>query len=180
LRVGREQNSGKSNIFGRFPVGGFGVRFKPCACGRTTVRCFESGHPVVTGFDGLASSRDAGNLCWNAGDIQAISLSLATADWQSIRETSGKIRDSYIMKKTLTPAQKEELKHALPERFKHLDGAFHQRADKLAEAAANRDAEAAIFHYSRMIEGCVNCHSVYAQSRFAGFSSEKPPQHDHH
>lgn len=112
--------------------------------------------------------------------MQAISLSLATADWQSIRETSGKIRDSYIMKKTLTPAQKEELKHALPERFKHLDGAFHQRADKLAEAAVNRDAEAATFHYSRMIEGCVNCHSVYAQSRFSGFSSEEPPQHDHH
>lgn len=112
--------------------------------------------------------------------MQAISLSLATADWLSIQETSGKIRDSYIMKKTLTPAQKEELKHALPARFKHLDGAFHQRADKLAEAAANRDAEAAIFHYSRMIEGCVNCHSIYAQSRFTGFSSEKPPQHDHH
>ena len=112
--------------------------------------------------------------------MQAISLSLATADWLSIQETSGKIRDSYIMKKTLTPAQKEELKHALPERFKHLDGAFHQRANKLAEAAANRDPEAAIFQYSRMIENCVNCHSVYAQSRFTGFSSEKPPQHDHH
>ena len=112
--------------------------------------------------------------------MQAISLSLVTADWLSIQETSGKIRDSYIMKKTLTPAQKEELKHALPERFKHLDGAFHQRANKLAEAAANRDPEAAIFQYSRMIENCVNCHSVYAQSRFTGFSSEKPPQHDHH
>ena len=115
-----------------------------------------------------------------SGGMQAISLSLATADWLSIQETSGKIRDSYIMKKTLTPAQKEELKHALPERFKHLDGAFHQRANKLAEAAANRDPEAAIFQYSRMIENCVNCHSVYAQSRFTGFSSEQPPQHDHH
>lgn len=115
-----------------------------------------------------------------AGGMQTISLSLATADWQSIQETSSKIRDSYIMKKKLTSAQKEELKHALPERFKHLDGAFHQRADKLADAAANRDPEAATFQYSRMIENCLNCHSLYAQSRFPGFSSEEQLQHEHH
>lgn len=113
-----------------------------------------------------------------AGGVQGIALSLASADWASIQETSAKIRASYIMEKKLTATQAKELKQALPEHFKQLDTEFHQRAEKLGMAAAAHDPELVAFHYSRLIENCTLCHSAYAKTRFPGFSS--PAQQDHH
>lgn len=113
-----------------------------------------------------------------AGGVQGIALSLATANWMSIQETSTKIRASYIMEKKLTAAQTKELEQALPEHFKQLDAEFHQRAEKLGAAAAAHDPELVAFQYSRLIESCALCHSAYAKSRFPGFSS--PAQQDHH
>jgi len=113
-----------------------------------------------------------------AGGVQGIALSLATANWTSIQETSTKIRASYIMEKKLTAAQAKELEQALPENFKQLDAEFHQRAEKLGVAAAAHDPELAAFQYSRLIESCALCHSAYAKSRFPGFSP--PARQDHH
>ena len=89
-----------------------------------------------------------------ATGVQGIAVSLATADWHSIMDTSEKIRASYIMEKKLTAAQAAELGQALPGHFKQLDAAFHQRAEKLGMAAAAHDPEGVAFHYSRLIEGC--------------------------
>ena len=90
-----------------------------------------------------------------ATGVQGIAVSLATADWKSIQQTSENIHASYIMKKKLTAAQAAELGQALPGHFKQLDAAFHQRAERLGVAAAARDPELVAFHYSRLIEGCV-------------------------
>lgn len=109
---------------------------------------------------------------------QSIALSLATADWRSIEETSNNIRASYIMEKQLTANQTMELEKALPEQFKQLDAEFHQRAEKLGAAAAAHDPELVTFHYSRLIESCTRCHSAFASKRFPGFAS--PSQLDHH
>ena len=114
-----------------------------------------------------------------AGGIQGIALSLATADWRAIEETSAKIQASYIMAQKLTVDQKKELKTALPERFKQLDAEFHQRAGKLGAAAAARDPELAAFHYSRMVESCISCHSSFASERFPGFAPPAPQGHHH-
>ena len=114
-----------------------------------------------------------------AAGMQVITLSLVTADWKTIRETSTKIHDSYIMEKKLTPAQAEELRQALPDQFKQLDAEFHQRAEKLGAAAANHDYELVVFHYSHLVENCVSCHSVYATSRFPGFITTSPQVHGH-
>lgn len=111
--------------------------------------------------------------------IQSLALSLATADWHAIQETSEKIRASYIMENQLTPAQAEELEHVLPEQFKQLDADFHHRAQKLGLAAAEHDAELALFHYSRLLESCANCHSTYAKERFPEFASPIAPSHQH-
>ncbi|MFA5372419.1 MAG: cytochrome c [Sideroxydans sp.] len=113
-----------------------------------------------------------------AGGAQGLALSLATADWKSIQETSMNIRASYIMEKKLTPAQSGELEKALPMQFKQLDAEFHQRAEKLEAAAATHDAELVAFHYSRLVESCVRCHSTFANKRFPGFTS--PLTQDHH
>jgi len=114
-----------------------------------------------------------------AGGVQGIAVSLATADWKSIQETSTKIRASYIMEKKLTPVQTKELGQALPDPFKKLDAEFHQRAERLGEAAAAHDSELVAFHYSRLIESCTVCHSAYAKSRFPGFSSPAYQGHSH-
>ncbi len=114
-----------------------------------------------------------------AGGVQGIALSLATADWKSIEETSTKIRSSYIMEKKLTPAQKRELEKALPQQFKLLDAEFHQRAEKLGAAATAHDPELVAFHYSRLVESCARCHSSFAGKRFPGFTSLVPKGHHH-
>ena len=113
-----------------------------------------------------------------AGGVQGIALALAAADWKSIQETSTKMRDSYIMEKKLSPAQAKELERALPMQFKQLDAAFHQRAERLGAAAATHDPELVAFRYSRIVESCAVCHSLYAKSRFPGFAS--PVQQGHH
>lgn len=126
--------------------------------------------------DGIVLSPDVLNLLREemreiAGGVQGVALSLATADWKSIEETSARIRASYIMEKKLTSAQAKELENALPEQFKRLDAEFHQRADKLGAAAAAHDPELAVFHYSRLVESCIRCHASFAVKRFPGFAA---------
>lgn len=113
-----------------------------------------------------------------SGGIGSIPLALAAGDWGAIHDTGVKLRDSYIMKKALTPAQIAELQHALPEEFRRQDAGFHQRAGRLAEAASARDAELVVFHYARLMESCALCHSTFARERFPGFGP--PPAEDHH
>ncbi|MGZ5764253.1 MAG: hypothetical protein ACXWHZ_13230 [Usitatibacter sp.] len=114
-----------------------------------------------------------------SGGVQAMAISIASADWKSIQETSVKIRASYIMEKKLSPAQAKELEAALPERFKTLDADFHNRAEKVGAAAAAHDAELVVFQYSRMLESCVVCHAEFAKPRFPAFSSgtRQAPHH---
>jgi cytochrome c556 len=114
-----------------------------------------------------------------SGGIQSIALYIATADWKAIEETSDKMHASYIMKKSLTPSQKIELKQKLPHEFKKLDAAFHQRAKQLGQAAASMDAELVSFRYSRLVESCAGCHSAFAKNRFPGFLQQPKEHHEH-
>lgn len=114
-----------------------------------------------------------------AGGVQGMAFSIATADWKSIRETSEKIRASYIMERELTPAQIEELEESLPEQFRQLDADFHQRAEKVGLAAEAHDAELVTYQYSRLLEACAVCHAAYATSRFPGFSPVVNQPHHH-
>lgn len=138
---------------------------------------------VADGDEGVHLSPDLLELLRSemrevAKGMQVIPLALASAQWHEIHETAGQIKDSYILKQSLTKDQLEELRHALPEPFKTLDGEFHQRAGKLAEAAKRKDAEGVAFQYSRMLENCTSCHSKYAQERFPGFVTQQQ-KHQH-
>lgn len=113
-----------------------------------------------------------------AQGMQALALSIATADWQRTHDTSRQIYSSYIMKKSLTAEQAEELAR-LPHRFKQMDADFHQRAKKLAEAAADHDAEMAVYHYGRLLESCTHCHGAYAKKHFQGFLPAEADTHTH-
>jgi cytochrome c556 len=114
-----------------------------------------------------------------SGGVQGVPLSLATADWESIQQTSANLRASYIMEKKLTSAQAHELERALPQQFKQLDSEFHLRAEKLGAAAAAHDTELVVFHYSRLLESCARCHSAFASKRFPGFTPPAPKGHQH-
>lgn len=114
-----------------------------------------------------------------AGGVQGIALALASADWHTIAKTAERIRASYVMEQSLSPEQAAELEQQLPEAFRQLDSAFHQRAEKLAIAARSGDAELVAHHYARLMEGCVSCHAAYATARFPGFAPTPPQEHRH-
>lgn len=111
--------------------------------------------------------------------VQVIAASLATGNWDSVHDAAASIRASYIMEKSLTAPQAEELERSLPESFKLLDAEFHARAEKLAQAAAAYDPELAGFHYARLLETCTRCHSSFAASRFPGFTAPAGGGHRH-
>ena len=114
-----------------------------------------------------------------AAATQTMVIAYVSGDWKSIQRIGGQISDSYVMKQNLTAAQKQELAHKLPERFKRLDAEFHERADRLQSAAADADSELVAFHFYRLLESCATCHSEYAASRFPGFSSLATDIHQH-
>jgi hypothetical protein len=111
--------------------------------------------------------------------VQVIPVALAQGDWETLEKTGKSIQTSYIMAKALTGEQKKILKSELPTGFKQLDAAFHSRAGKLAHAAEARNFELVSYHYSRLIEGCAQCHAVYAKDKFPGFGPAKEQGHQH-
>ena len=111
--------------------------------------------------------------------VQKIPVAIAQGDWETLSQTSESIRSSYIMAKSLTREQKQALKSNLPARFKQLDSAFHNRAGELAHAAEARNFELASYHYSRLIESCAQCHSLYAREKFPGFGPVEEQGHQH-
>ena len=111
--------------------------------------------------------------------VQDIPTGIAMADWIKIADISSKIKSSYIMAQKITPEQKNELQHKLPEYFKKMDANFHMEARKLELAARKHDQQLVTFHYYRLIESCASCHSTYATKRFPGFMPEKTIEHHH-
>ena len=109
---------------------------------------------------------------------QHIAASLPIANWDGIVDSAMAMRNSYVLEKKLTPTQKHDLEK-LPERFKAFDEAFHHRAAKLAQAAKAKDAQAVSFHFSRLLDTCVACHSTYAKTKFPNFRSEGRAEHRH-
>jgi hypothetical protein len=111
--------------------------------------------------------------------VQKIPVAIAQADWETLAQTGKTIQSSYIMAKALTKEQAEALETGLPARFKQIDSEFHARAGKLAHAAEAKDFELASYHYSRLIESCAQCHSLYAKTRFPAFGPTEAHGHQH-
>ncbi len=109
---------------------------------------------------------------------QSLAVAIPIGGWDSIIATSHRMRDSYVLEGQLTESQKAEIA-GLPEHFQDLDHGFHARTDKLAAAAEAKDAEAAAYQFSRLLETCAVCHTHYAQSRFPAFPAA-PEQGHHH
>ena len=110
--------------------------------------------------------------------MESLVTSVATGDWQAIAETGHNIKHSYIIKKSLTSEQKQELKKVLPAGFKSLDRKFHYYAGMLSHVAKERDIELVHYYVSRMNEACTSCHAQFASARFTGFA--KKNKHEEH
>ena len=104
---------------------------------------------------------------------------IAAGDWKTIEAISGKIQHSFILKQQLTDHQLHELHEKLPAEFVRMDVGFHETAGKLAAVTHHRDVELATFYYSRLVDGCVNCHAAFAPQRFPGLTVHESEEHQH-
>lgn len=102
--------------------------------------------------------------------MESLMLHIISAQWPQIETVGTQIKNSYIMKKSLTPEQMKQLHGALPRGFKKIDHKFHGYAGKLAEAARAQDMELVQYYFSKMQHSCTACHSRFAGDRFPGFS----------
>lgn len=110
---------------------------------------------------------------------QQILVGLVAGDHASVAKHAQAIHDSFILDKKLTAQDRKDLDTALPPAFLELDGAFHQLAAKLTEAARHKDMDLQTYYFGRMVESCQVCHSRYATDKFPAYGGKMPPAHAH-
>jgi hypothetical protein len=104
----------------------------------------------------------------------------AEGDLEKIASIAKQIKDSFILKKSLTKHQKHELHSKLPIDFINQDKEFHYMAGMLEHAADMKKSELINFYYSKLFEACSSCHKVHAKHRFPKFSGKtKAVSHEH-
>lgn len=101
-----------------------------------------------------------------ADAVDRLPSRLAQGEWNQVEEIGNNIHDSFILKREMTPAQRQHLQQTLPETFKLMDKRFHQQAASLANSATNRDARASVNTFRDMLQACVDCHRQFAPERF--------------
>jgi hypothetical protein len=136
----------------------------------------------VSGVEAL--SHDLRNLL--SQEMQALQSGMmsiipayTSGDWSEIETIAGKIKNSYILKQSLTENQVKELHSVLPHEFLEKDQRFHYLAGMLEHAAKNKKPELINFYFSKMNESCVNCHTVFATHKFTELTAKKKDKHTH-
>ncbi len=102
-----------------------------------------------------------------------------SGNWSEIEITAKKIKNSYILKQSLSENQIKELHSLLPREFIEKDKRFHYLAGMLGHAAKNKKPELINFYFSEMNESCVDCHAVFAIHKFPALSQQKDDTHKH-
>lgn len=114
------------------------------------------------------------------GGLQEIGANLPEGNWEAVAQTAEKMRDSFILRKKITPEQGKKLHAALSPAFIEKDVAFHETANKLVHAAHREDPELTSFYLGRMVERCMGCHAVHAKERFPKLNPESENDEHHH
>ena len=115
----------------------------------------------------------------NTSHNWAGALAISAGDHGSAHQLGIAVRNSFILKTSLTEQDKEDLMRAVPPEFVALDRRFHGIAGKLARAAELKDSELQGFYYSKMLEACVACHAQFASDRFPGLQTSPASGHEH-
>jgi cytochrome c553 len=100
------------------------------------------------------------------GASQQILSYLIAGDDARVAELAQQIHDSFILKQSMTPEDKQDLIAAVPEGFVSRDRAFHGMSKALAEAARDGDRARQNEEFGKMLGACTACHSAYATDRF--------------
>ena len=106
-----------------------------------------------------------------------IALAIAAGDHASVSQLAAAVRDSFILKQSLTEQDKKDLMGAVPAEFVALDRYFHELAGKLAMQADVKDSELQNFYFSRMLATCTECHAQFAADQFPGFAAKRAEAH---
>ena len=101
-----------------------------------------------------------------------LALAIANGDHHTAMDLGVAVRDSFILKQSLTDQDKKDLMSAVPPAFVALDRQFHAAAGKLAHAAEAGDSQLQGFYFSEMLRSCVTCHAEFASDRFPGLGHE--------
>ncbi len=98
--------------------------------------------------------------------MMSIIPAYVSGNWSEIERVADKMKNSYILKQSLTEKQIKELQTALPDSFIKLDRQFHYLSGMLNHAAKNKKAELVGFYFSKLSEACVSCHTQHATHKF--------------
>ena len=112
--------------------------------------------------------------------MRTIISAYISGDLEKIVQVAHKMKNSYILKQSITPDQKHELMTKLPKAFLQRDQKFHEYAGMLAHVAEEKHLELVGFYYSKLTESCVSCHSDYAGHQFPDFLIKPSHESDHH
>ncbi|MBA6292773.1 cytochrome c [Colwellia sp. MB3u-70] len=102
-----------------------------------------------------------------------------SGNWSEIETTAKKIKNSYILKQSLTESQVKELHSVLPSEFIAKDQRFHYLAGMLEHAAQSKKPELINFYFSEMNESCASCHAVFATHKFPDLKPTEKDGHEH-
>lgn len=105
---------------------------------------------------------------------QEIHAAIVQGQHEIVAQKAQAIHDSFIMEQQMTEEDEKTLLAVVPNSFLVSDEELHALSAKLAEAARNQDTAAQLQKFSEMTRGCVDCHRVYASSRFPGLLKKSP------
>jgi len=101
-----------------------------------------------------------------------VHTAIVTGDHEMVATEAGKIHESFVLAREITPSQREEIATRLPEGFVVADRAFHELAARLAEAGGQSDPRLERLWFQEMTRACQACHADYAGSRFPGLTAD--------
>ena len=111
--------------------------------------------------------------------MMAIVPAYSSGNNDEIETIARQIKNSFIIKRSLTAAQKQELLQ-LPPAFLTLDRQFHYNAGMLEDAASKNKPELIGFYITQLSEACAGCHSQFARHKFPRFNENDAAQtHSH-
>ncbi len=111
--------------------------------------------------------------------MMSIIPAYVSGDWSEIETIARKMKNSYILKQSLTKNQAKELHSVLPHEFIEKDQRFHYLAGMLEHAAKNKKPELINFYFSEMNESCASCHAAFAVHKFPNLKQKIEDGHTH-
>lgn len=105
--------------------------------------------------------------------MSRIHTALVTGDHPTVAGQAQAIHDSFVLAQELSDQQRAQIRE-LPSGFVAADRAFHQLAQRLADAGEARDSRAQRVWFEEMTRACLACHEEFAAGRFPGLSPTAP------